>query len=1450
MKTLYTKIILFGLFCLLGTGLSFGQTSLPLSRTVWDGSTPTGWTDSGTGSYTSTFACSGSNGGRLDDTGDSYTVFFSGTPGDLDFELKGAGFSGGTFILEESANGSTYTNLNTYTSISGSCVSQNFTLASSTRYVRWRYSNKSGGNISIDDVSISAGTPACSGQPTAQATDLSFSNETDTTIDVSWTAGTGGDSYVLVVNEGSTVTFEPTDDSDYTGDTGSGDFSAAIDQGSGDKIVFDGSGTSATVSGLSPSTTYFFQVFHYCENGGTEDYIITDGTGNDGTQTTDTTAVTYCTGGPTSNLDSEIENVSLDGEGSADINNDTTNSCTGGSGGVINDFTAQSADLEQNGTYTVSVEFGDCDTNLDEYDGAGGVWIDWNADGDFDDANEEIGTADVQVSQGNVTENFTINVPAGQQIGSFRMRIVQEESGSSGTISPCGTFTYGSIEDYTVNVIASTSNSSESDIIASTFTPTDNIDYTSFSAVSGLTTANAVKIGEFEIRDGGSGSDSDGVSTILNEISFDILGNSNLAALAIFDGSSNISEITSISPNSSFTGLTLTAADDGTKTFDVYATFLSSVTDNERIQLTISSAVADGVNGSVFSSVDASGATTPTTGDNNRIEVTATALIFDQDVSNVQESLVMSPSPIVQAVDANANLDLDSTASVSVSITTGTTTFDAGATTSVNAVAGIATFDDLVFDTVATGNVLTASSTGLTDDTSASFDVTALPIVIALQDFDATSPSWNYTNSIDFFGSTSNFGDDFYGIIDINDANPINQSNFTNNILGENDLNSPNGTTGFAITTFEEISIVNFSNVVLTFDWQVVGYNAGNDDAKYEIIVDGSSVGEVFLVDGGVDPEDGSDSVTYNVPPGSETIELLVSIRNDGGSGYSGFDNFQLTGNYDGDLIYSGGTWSPSAPTSTSSSSDALIQDGTYTTSGNVSLNSISVLGDAVAEISSSDVLTIASSINNNGTLTFKSDASGSAQLADATGIDVRGDVSVERYMSNNRAFRLAASAVTTTDFIANNWQQNTHITGSGGSTNGFDDTANNSPSMFTFDNSNGGPDTNSQNDDYNEILNTSATNLVVGTPYVLFVRGDRNVDLTSNTASSATTLSATGDLHVGEYPGGSSSVPLSDQPDYWSLVANPYQAKVDYDLLTKAGDLRPDISVYDPANKSYESLTTNRIIKPGQSFWVQNAATINTNPSIYFEEADKVVGSTNATVVFSADQVLAADLELYNQGDDTRKDVLKFRFNENYDSILDDNDFGKLLNSDENLATNFSMLLSVDRRAIPLDNDIVPLFTNQYQDTNYEFRINLENWDPNIEIFVQDNYLNSTTEITPNQAYAFSVDSNIPESIAEDRFSLVFDNTTLGVEDNSFGAGFSLYPNPTQSGNFSVKTPNLSGDVQVEIINLLGQQVSLQNLNVEAQEVSVNAENLSSGIYVVKVTQDGQSFSAKLMVE
>ena len=82
--------------------------------------------------------------------------------------------------------------------------------------------------------------------------------------------------------------------------------------------------------------------------------------------------------------------------------------------------------------------------------GAGvGVWINWNNDFDFADANEQIA---LTTAWNNSPYTGTINIPAGTPLGSYRMRIVMDYN----TLSPisCPVAISGETEDYTFTVAA------------------------------------------------------------------------------------------------------------------------------------------------------------------------------------------------------------------------------------------------------------------------------------------------------------------------------------------------------------------------------------------------------------------------------------------------------------------------------------------------------------------------------------------------------------------------------------------------------------------------------------------------------------------------------------------------------------------------------------------------------------------------------------------------------------------------------------------------------------------------------------------------------------------------------------------------------------------------------------------------------------------------------------
>ena len=145
----------------------------------------------------------------------------------------------------------------------------------------------------------------------------------------------------------------------------------------------------------------------------------------------------YCvSGGPTSDNDSNLGNILLNGE-TTSINISTN--CPGFIG--VQDLTSsQSADLIANISYSLSIDFNTCSGN---FTNSGQIWIDYNMNNIFE-SNESIGTYNGGVPSG--AQNYNFLVPSWVCNGPTRIRFMQEEGGGL-PLNPCATFSWGSVID-------------------------------------------------------------------------------------------------------------------------------------------------------------------------------------------------------------------------------------------------------------------------------------------------------------------------------------------------------------------------------------------------------------------------------------------------------------------------------------------------------------------------------------------------------------------------------------------------------------------------------------------------------------------------------------------------------------------------------------------------------------------------------------------------------------------------------------------------------------------------------------------------------------------------------------------------------------------------------------------------------------------------------------------
>ncbi len=232
--------------------------------------------------------------------------------------------------------------------------------------------------------------------PTAPSA-LSASNITQTSIDLSWSASSDnvGVSSYEVFKDGSSVGTSSTSNFSFTGLTAATAYSFYVKAN-------DAAGNTSTASNTINATTL--------------------------AQT-----ITYCTANGTNTNYEYINRVVFN----------SIDKTSGANGGYA-DFSTISSSVNAGTVYNISLYPGFSSSSYNE---GWGVWIDYNHNGSFTDAGELVYSH--AATSTSVSGLFTLSAIA--LAGNTRMRIKMEYNATPST--SCGSFTYGEVEDYTLNII-------------------------------------------------------------------------------------------------------------------------------------------------------------------------------------------------------------------------------------------------------------------------------------------------------------------------------------------------------------------------------------------------------------------------------------------------------------------------------------------------------------------------------------------------------------------------------------------------------------------------------------------------------------------------------------------------------------------------------------------------------------------------------------------------------------------------------------------------------------------------------------------------------------------------------------------------------------------------------------------------------------------------------------
>ncbi len=769
--------------------------------------------------------------------------------------------------------------------------------------------------------------------------------------------------------------------------------------------------------------------------------------------------------------------------------------------------------------------------------------------------------------------------------------------------------------------------------------------------------------------------------------------------------------------------------------------------------------------------------------------------------------------------------------------TTQTVTFPAGSST--NETVTITVTDDTVFEGDET---LTFTITSVTGGNSAAtgpqstFELTieendASPsITIATEDFDGTSPKWNNDIEAQLFVDPSSPNEGLFI-----QAASTNNVNFSGNTVLGRDLEGENSEPSLSpyTFTFDDVDVSNYSSIVLSFDYHAY---ANAEIGNYEVVIDGTGQGSVQYFN---DPDSfpGVDgTISIPVANGTSTVGLILTGTLNGGSDIIEFDNFKIEGVYNG-YSYAGGSWYPAAPDGTTGASDAIIADGVAVLNSDVNLNDMVVNPGAGLEVATGTTLTV-------NTLALESTSTSySSLILDGT---ITGTVTYNRYTNaytndaTNNDNDLISTPLTPLngEFFAAFATTNPNLLESG-----------TLRAFAPFNNTTG------LYENYDVVANAS-TSLTPGTGY-------------RAATSDGSTLAFIGTAETGDVY---KDIIVGDDPTYgeWNLIGNPYPSYIDAEaFLTHtvstafSGETNMDLLVNASGIYGYDGDTSDgwkvitlandngQLIAPGQGFFVAADADDTLFHDVEFTPAmrttgnadDFIQGRSNTTLSFVKLRASTAN-HSYNT---------EFYFDDNaslgldpgYDAVVWGGTapstfalYSHLVQNNSGMPIALQALGSAD-----LSNVTIPLGLNANAGESLTISISEMNTPVAVNVYLED-YQNNTLTLLNDTDFVINPIDNLNGT---GRFYLRLSNSVLSTTDNVFDT-VSIYANQAN------RTINISGqltdDTFAKVYDIQGRLVSTTALDANATRQTIDASNLNTGVYIVKLTNNNITKTEKIILK
>ncbi len=513
-------------------------------------------------------------------------------------------------------------------------------------------------------------------------------------------------------------------------------------------------------------------------------------------------------------------------------------------------------------------------------------------------------------------------------------------------------------------------------------------------------------------------------------------------------------------------------------------------------------------------------------------------------------------------------------------------------------------------------------------------------------------------------------------------------------------------------------------------------------------------------------------------------------------------------------------------------------------------------------------VVTLSSgNLNTNHKLILASTSSQTARVAPlGTTASITGSVTVERYIpggSNKRKWRLLSSPINVSGSIMlSQFIDDILVTAPSSIDGGFDDSPSDAASIRTYNESVPGSSNLGWTDPTN-ISNMINTGYGIG----VFVRGTRDLanPYLNWTIPNDVTLDYTGELNSGAIP-----VTLSFNPsngdgttaDGFNLVGNPYASPINFDTTgwTKTR-IENKFWCYNPNTANYGIYDadlhtgTNGITKyiaSGQGFFVRAN---QLSPSLTFTENIKAVQSGNNYFRPSQSVFPMLRIKLKHESTDYDEALIIIDPINGSSSAYDKHDAGKLFNDALNIytVTKDRVNLTINAINTPAENDTINLSVWSYDSSGIstkKHQLSFEEYesiDKSINIFLFDNFLNTITDIRTTNQYDFVITSD-SKSYGNNRFKLLFNNTSSGINNTENASTVNLFPNPANDKLYVKYVSGNTNRIDYIIYDYMGKMLLQNNALLYNNTAEIAINTLQKGQYFLRINNGHTSITKRFI--